>query len=273
MLGTYEDWTPIDPHPVTLDDDVRRLCARFRTRPAGLRNELTADDFYVLLAFARRAAVFAIRERDAAWIADGLTAAAMVDDERVDPHALAPVLGLLHHAAARIGADAGALFAAAARQATRSAARAFRQPAYAGFEETATGFVGRDAAEYHPSHDLLEIALEIRAMFERDRYRVDDVVLATSLPDVWFETPPRPAGVVTIGARQRDDEQQVAIAFVAELAEAPKISGVSDVACIAVVEGSLLCLVVASTETTAALQRFREPMRHALSTSPVTRPA
>src|SRR6266540_5669748 len=152
IITTYEDLTLIDPRPVALDDELRRLCATFRSRPAGLRNTLTTNDFYVLLAFARRAAVFAMRERDAAWIADGLTAVAIVDDERIDAGELAPTLGLLHHAAARIGADAGSLFAEAARYATRSVARAFRQPSFSGFEEIATGFVGRDANEYHPRH-------------------------------------------------------------------------------------------------------------------------
>ena len=58
------------------------------------------------------------------------------------------------------------------------------------------------------------------------------MVLATALPEVWFDAPPRPAGVVTIGARHREHAEQVAIAFVAEL-DAP--------------------------------QRFAAPMRHALA--------
>src|SRR5438128_6900645 len=73
IITTYEDLTLIDPRPVALDDELQRLCATFRSRPAGLRNTLTTNNFYVLLAFARRAAVFAMREREEAWIADGLT--------------------------------------------------------------------------------------------------------------------------------------------------------------------------------------------------------
>jgi hypothetical protein len=270
-ITTYEDLTLLDPRPAPLDDELRRLCAAFRARPAGIRNSLTADDLYTLLVFARRAAVFAMRERDAAWIADGLTAVALIDDERIDDRGeIARTLGLLHHAAMFIGADAAALFAAAAKQATRSVARAFRQPRFSGYDATAAGFVRRDANEYRPAHDLLRTALEIRAMLDRDRYRVDDVVLATALPEVWFDAPPRPAGVVTIGARHRDDAQQVAIAFVAELDEPPRVADAGDVASVAVVEGNLLCLLVASHETTASLQRFAAPMRHALAISPIT---
>src|SRR2546423_5363779 len=117
-ITTYDDLTLIDPRPVALDDELRQLCARFRSRPAGLRNTLTTNDFHVLLAFARRAAVFAMRERDAAWIADGLTAVAIVDDERIDARELAPTLGLLQHAAPRTGAAAAPSFPDAAPHAT-----------------------------------------------------------------------------------------------------------------------------------------------------------
>ena len=127
MLAAYENAEVDDPRPVALDDELRRLVAAFRARPAGIRNSLSAADLYVLLMFARRAAMFAMRGRDAAWIADGLTAVAMVDDERVDARAIDPTLDLLHHAATEIGADAGTLFADAAKHATRSVARAFRR--------------------------------------------------------------------------------------------------------------------------------------------------
>lgn len=127
MLGAYEEGDLAEVRPVALDVELRRLVASFRVRPAGIRNSLTASDLYVVLMFARRAALFAMRERDAAWIADGLAAVAMVDDERVDAREIEPTLDLLEHAATEIGADARALFAEAAKHATRSVARAFRR--------------------------------------------------------------------------------------------------------------------------------------------------
>src|SRR5204862_3326074 len=78
-------------------------------------------------------------------------------------------------------------------------------------------FVGRDANEYCPRHDLLQTALAIRALLEREHYRVEEVTLATSLPEVWFETPPHATGVVTIHARHREDPEQLLIVFVAEV--------------------------------------------------------
>src|SRR5437870_5727913 len=130
-ITTYDDLTLIDPHPVALDDELRRLCATFRSRPAGLRNTLTTNDFYVLLAF--------------------------------------------------------------------------------------------------------------RGLLERERYRVEEVTLATSLPEAWFETPPRAAGVVTIHARHREDPEQLAIAFIAETVGAHSVRPTpTDVAAIVVIHENLL---------------------------------
>lgn len=268
-VTSYSDPTLLDPKRTALDDELRRLCARFRDRPAGVRNSLNGDQLEVLLNFARRAAVFAMRERDAAWVADGLTAVAMADDERVDPAELPPTLGLLHHAAMFIGADAAALFAAAARQATRSVARFFRTPAFDEWQETATGFVRRGSNDYQPAHDLLRTAQDVRAILERDRYAVADIVIGTALPDELFASPPRTAGAVTLDARERGQRRHNALVFVAELGGPPHFV-VSDIPHVAVAEGNLAGVVIAPFETPAALQRFAAPIRHALASSPVT---
>jgi hypothetical protein len=230
------------------DDELRRLCERFRARPAGVRNALTTDDLYALLAFAGRAAVAGMSAGDAAPIADGLTAVAMIDDERVDPRDLEPVLDVLHHAAMFVGADAGALFAEAARHATRSVARAFqREPMPA-------------------SRELLRVALEIDAALERDGYRVEEAKLAASLPEAWLEA--RAASVVTMHARAGE---RMLIAYVAELVDAHNVRPIEhDTASLLVAHERFLCLLIARGETTVSLQRFLEPIRHALALSPVT---
>ena len=232
MLETYRD------------DELRLLCERFRARPAGVRNALTTDDLYALLAFAGRAAVMAMREADATPIADGLTAVAMIDDERVDPGDLDPVLGLLRHAAAFVGADAGALFADAARQATRSVARAFqRQP-------------------LPTSRELLRAALEIDAVLERDGYRVEEAKLAPSLPEAWLDA--RAANVVTMHLR---NGERMLIAYVADVVGAHSVRPIEhDAASLLVAQQNILCLLIARGETTGSLQRFSEPVRRALAT-------
>ena len=271
-IPTYADPTLLDPRRAAVDDELRRLCARFRSRPGGVRNSLTAEELYVLLNFARRAAVFAMRERDASWIADGLTAVALADDERVDAAELPPTLGLLHHAAMFIGADAAALFAAAAKQATSSVARFFRSPAFLGWEETATGFVRREGSQYRPSRDLLRTAIDVRTLLERDRYRVTDIVLGAALPDELFASPPRAAGVVAIHAHEREQPRRTALALVAELAGPPHFVA-SEFPNVAVAEGDVIGIVVAPFEKPVALQRLAAPMRRALASCPVSPPS
>src|SRR5262249_26963862 len=88
----------IKPAPHPLDDTIASLCRKFvRSRQAQrqtLRASLSMDDFYTLLTFAHRAAVFALRDRGAVGVAagrrcavgvaDGLTGVAMIEAERVD---------------------------------------------------------------------------------------------------------------------------------------------------------------------------------------------
>ena len=78
----------IDPQVLDLDRELRSICASLaESSPEArqdFRNAATADDFYVLLTFAKRASVFALRERDEGWVRDALTAVALVDAARVD---------------------------------------------------------------------------------------------------------------------------------------------------------------------------------------------
>ena len=72
-------------------------------------------------------------------------------------------------------------------------------------------------------------------------------------------------------ARHRDNDEQIAIAFIAETAGAQRVRPVQhDAAALLVTHENLLCLLIARVETTASLRRFFEPIRHALGISPVT---
>lgn len=274
----------IDPRPEPDDDDVRRLCARFRARPAGVRNSLDAAGFELLLAFAQRAAVFAIRQKAPQWIEDGLTAIAIVDDERIDPADLDAPLALLVHAAKRIGADAEALLARAAAVATGSVAKRIKRAGTLPMQhqEIDGGFVNRGTARYEPSHDLGRMAIAIRTMLQHDRYRVESVTAATTVPAVWFASPDaaamlaRARGAASVHARDERDETQALMAFVAELDEARQLAPMPTIGGAAIVTVShetLLAVLIARSflddveplETTSSLHRFIEPLRAILS--------
>jgi hypothetical protein len=57
----------IDPHRLPLDNKLTEICHRFAgsdaTTRAITRTSVSMDDFYTLFTFARRSAVFALRDK------------------------------------------------------------------------------------------------------------------------------------------------------------------------------------------------------------------
>ena len=104
----------IDPAPSSLDDALREVVQKYAAsepqQRAAIRDSISMDGFYTLMTFSRRCAVFAMRERNVEIAREGLTAVAMIDEERVDFRDIPACLYLLYHAASRIGADAGGMF-------------------------------------------------------------------------------------------------------------------------------------------------------------------
>lgn len=97
-----------------MDRAIDSVCAKFASGDANQRATMThgatGDDLYELLVFARRASVFALREREETWIRYGLTAVAMVDAARIDPRDIPLTLSLVHHASERLQLQTVALF-------------------------------------------------------------------------------------------------------------------------------------------------------------------
>lgn len=110
----HGDQSLIDSAPSPLDDMLREVVRKYAAsepqQRAAIRESISMDGFYTLMTFASRSAVFAIRERKVEFVRDGLTAIAMIDQERVDFRDIPTNLPLLYHAATRIGADADTMF-------------------------------------------------------------------------------------------------------------------------------------------------------------------
>jgi len=165
------------------------------------RAALRMDDFYTLLAFAQRSALFAIRENDAARLAAGLTAVAMIEAERVDWRDAVVALGVLAYAATRIAADLGRLVGDAVRRAEPGMAEILRRFRHAsaedrnlrswGYAEVETadgvGFVQGGLGRARSKCDLLGIAIDLAECLGRDRYRVNSIDFGGVMPRVWLE--------------------------------------------------------------------------------------
>ncbi len=287
----YDYWrgetSLIRPVALPLDSAIAELCKRFaaadeRAREH-LRSAISMDEFYTLLTFARRSAVFAIRGRDANWVEAGMTAVAMIDSQRVDYRDILVALSLLHHAARRIGIDVALVFrqtAARCKPDTASLVAGYADGSDRekdirsswGYDEVQTssgvGFIGWGFETYEPTYDLKAIAIEIADYLATDKYLPSSVEVATVLPAVWLQIADRAAldqamksirAVAQVTGSLRPEESpnysfQHFIVFLAELATEAAAQNLLEIArqknpsgycMIPLAEGRLFLLIVA----------------------------
>lgn len=122
-----------------LDLKLRDLCRNFAEsdarRRAKIRASISMNEFYTLITFSKRAAVFARREQNVNHVIDGLTALAMIECERVDFRDILTSLALLFHSASKIDEEPETLFREAALLSEKEVA------------ELMTGFLNRTPEE------------------------------------------------------------------------------------------------------------------------------
>jgi hypothetical protein len=277
----------LNPAPSDLDVQIRKSCKLFPELSQIDRTKYIAavsmGEFYKLITFARRSAVFALRSRDAELLQDALSALAMIEAKRTDFRDVVWVLALLHHTAKQIGLDADSLIRSAAQLAEPETAKLFNDFASSsachkslkdswGYLEVNTefglGFVRWGLRSYAATADLLSAAIKIASIIDADSYRTDSIELATELPEVWLKTSdPNPLkqalskvlGCATITARLLADKHSAAHVqqFTVFLVEtnSPETAGVllrlsqtkrpKDHSVLGVAAGPIFCLVVA----------------------------
>ena len=207
----YDFWrgetSLIDPRPTPADEEVQRVARAFAAAPssrrAELRDEMTMNDFYSLLTFARRASVFAMRSRDPQWIADALHGIAIIDAHRIDERDIPLTLSVVHHAAERIGIETKKRFEAAALLAEKKPAELIRSFVRGdekykdlrrswGHDEIVTsagvGIISREFSPYNPTGDLATMAVAIAHVIRDEQYEPGTVAIASKLPSAWFRT-------------------------------------------------------------------------------------
>jgi hypothetical protein len=199
----------VNPAPSQLDAKLSEVCQSFARSDAkqrtAMRASLSMDDFYTLLTYSKRSAVFALREHRAEHAVNGLNALAMIELERIDFRDLIVSLGLLHHVANRIGQNAEQLLRSTADLAEPNVARLINQfiqrPAneknlrqLAGYEEVQTkngiGLANWQFGVYQPNSPLSQVATEIADLLATDKYQPHWVTLATGpvIPPVWLRS-------------------------------------------------------------------------------------
>jgi hypothetical protein len=279
----------VRPKPDAYDAALAELCKRYAKSDAAtraaMRRAIDAKDLYALAGFGSRAAVFGLRERSVERIADGLTAIAMVEVERVDFRDVLMTLALLHHCALRVGAGPAKLFRDAAALAEPGTARLMLdflksapknkslRDAWGLVEvetEAGVGFIHWGSEKYAATYDLKKVAVETADLFAADRYEHILLSVASDLPPYWLESKDNSAleramRSARAGARVHASfgkggngalDPYMLIAFFVELSSesaARELLEVAnrrnprpdDFAMIALREGRLFCLVVA----------------------------
>jgi hypothetical protein len=244
------DFDLVDPARNPLDEKLSALCRAFAKGDMAdrlrVRDSASVDDFYTLLAFARRSGVTAMRDRRPEHIVDGFTAIAMIERSRIDFRDALMALSLLNHAGGVVDANPEGLLADAAALAEPTMSElilGFRRQSqdykdirkswgYTVIEtEAGPGFIGWGFRSYEPTYPLDQIALTLAGLAKRDKYGSATITLASDLPAVWLSNVDNKAlrcaltsvrAVATVRADLRPQESsdyksQFLVIFLAEL--------------------------------------------------------
>jgi hypothetical protein len=195
----------LNPIKTTLDQNLREIYGHFSKLNAverdNFRKRISMDEFYTLLTFSRRQAVFALRENSPEILRASLGALAMIELDRIDNRDISFMFGLPCHSAIKIGLDfdkeisqAAELSEPKVRSVILGLASTFKNHQDIakswGYMEVKTpsgpGFVRHDINSYKPKIDLLNIALDIVDLVEKDKYHSDCPEVGAKIPDIWF---------------------------------------------------------------------------------------
>jgi len=175
-------------------DYLRQDAAGRRT----LRAALGPDELETLVTFARRRALAAIRTGDPAEALAAFDAVSAVDLTRIDWRDVWVAAALTTYAVRWTGREPAEAVRGAAGRADPEVAALLTDVTAdpvdladeCGYRvwETPVGrvLVDDDGEAYAPTADLVGQASQTAALLERDRYRVDRVTVATTLPDRWL---------------------------------------------------------------------------------------
>lgn len=202
----------INPVKNSLDSEIGALCQRFAKSDAktqaDMRTSISMDEFYTLLNFSKRAAVFAMREHDVNWVNNGLTAIAMIEAERTDYRDILMALSLLYHSAQKTGANADQTFRDTAKLSEPNVALLFTGFIEGSAEEKdirnswghdevetagGVGFIDWGGESYQPSIDLKKVVIDIAELVAKDKYQPSSLEVAAALPAVWLESSENPS--------------------------------------------------------------------------------
>ncbi len=305
----HEPWT--SPIRVTTNETDRKLReiletwqALSRESVAAIRDTLSVKDFYTLIGFAERAAMFTVRDTDPAWAVCAASGLAAIAGHQVDARDLIRAAQLTAWALRQASAEvmrAVENATSCSERDTKAILEGFLLDPPASLRECGLELVVaadglaliHDGFEpYAPTVDLIAMALELAATVDVDRYRVAAVELGAKLHEVWFRGPrhanakdaiARMKGCASFHAFLHPSEgvdRHAFMVFISQMQDAADAETLAAAALdadlgqavLSAVAGSVCGVVIARSfvsgaeglETTASLQRFTAPLAAAL---------
>jgi hypothetical protein len=198
--GSADLWRWVDrPEDGALAAFLATYVATDRPDQTVTRANLTMDDLYTLLLFAKRCALAAIRTGDQRAARQAFDALSAIDIERVDWRDVVVTAMLAGYAAPRTGLPATEAAAGAVGRAEPRVSEIIAEAAEkddidlagsCGYRVVTTPdgpALFEDGLEfYQPDRDLVPVALGLAAAIEDDRtYHVDGLSIGEDLPPIW----------------------------------------------------------------------------------------
>lgn len=159
---------------------------------ARTRRSLSEEDQGTLLAYAQRSVFAALRREDPALVPDAVAAMSLVSEDGIgDDRVIWTVAGLVGHAHGRLGGIDRAGVEAMLAGADRCVQAAFGDILDNGSDlefdvgvrevRTRAGLVllRDEGLPYEPNADLVDRAYDVAELLERDRYHVENIIIAT----------------------------------------------------------------------------------------------
>ena len=198
-----------DPADQIVAAIVRDAASRSSEDRDARRSPFSEGDCYTLLAFARRRSASAIRDGSLEAALEAVGALTLVTLAKIDFRDMSVDFPL--YAVGRLGGDVAEAVAAAAAASESGTRASFTARADRAERLTlrdcallevhsryGLGFMETWASGYAPQSDLAGAAIRMAdAIDAAQRYAVHDLHLS-SLPEVWFNRPPGPTGVVAV---------------------------------------------------------------------------
>ena len=305
-------------HLVDADADrlITSLTVSFRDAELSGRQSITAsltmDDFHAITTFARRSSARSLMTGESDLLRHGLTAAAMIAKDRIDWRDIAWSAAYLRLAGAHVvdSPTLDTLFESASMLAEPATSEILRSFVGLSGDDVRAGWMMRvvelngcsvivesGAGRFHPTVDLLGVALHLGEILNADGYLTGDPVVGDSLADVWLKDAPGTKDILdettvasvlvrVLGRPDSPPMEQLFLAYVFELSiedaaaefEVAWSAERRDLASLAVSNGCLVALMISrssfvgvpSQESDASLSRFTGPVRAALAASQST---